>query len=805
MSTAPLPRSVHEPQQPEQPEQKVPPAAQDPIPAPGTAPPPDGPEPRPRRHRALMPRRVGGPRRWWDWVLAADPGLADLQSAWRTLISLVAGLAVGYGMAHALNLPAMLGMMIGAMIGQLSANLVAENTLTKLAAGILPMPLPMLAGLTASTWTQPHRTLAVWIVSAALVVVFACLKFGPVALRYGLLLFVSLLMGALMPLTRAQCGRLLVVALVVAVACLAGRIVLCYPTPYEDLLRTQRAFVVEARRVAGSAAEVVAAVGASSDQAAALRRMDRALRRLNTRTLTIDAQLAQPEVAADPHTAELLHQHLFDCELALQGIGGAARRIAGTTMAPALREAVGAGLATARDIPLNRTGALRPAADRIRTEADAAFPSADGSPSYEQLLARRIATLLDELADSLTAWLSLGRASSHDRTKASFRPTVILEAGALPGSGPSARRVLAGYNGPGWRRAVPFVRAPLQAAAAVAITVPLADAVNPARFYWGLVGIMITLLGNNTLSERLRKLVHRIAGTVVGAVIGVALVHLIGPGHIYWTLTVIVVAITLGTWGMKRQYGYWAVGLVTALVQMYALSTPTGQLDHLLTERVEDNGLGILVATLCASAIFPAPTRRVARESARVYLTAVTDLVHQVGERWADPETPIRLRGAALGVSNAMHQLQAVHRPVLRLPVGRRGRAADNLLGLASTATGHAKALATAADIDIDLSPPLRTRVRAVVDTMAGSLAALDRTVAGNGDGAVWVRVDPLLRELRSELHLATGPRADALLRSLRELAALDETMAGLAATYGMEVTEAPRADWDTARPQAAG
>jgi hypothetical protein len=69
----------------------------------------------------------------------------------------------------------------------------------------------------------------------------------------------------------------------------------------------------------------------------------------------------------------------------------------------------------------------------------------------------------------------------------------------------------------------------------------------------------------------------------------------------------------------------------------------------------------------------------------------------------------------------------------------------------------------------------------------------------------VWVRVDPLLRELRSELHLATGPRADALLRSLRELAALDETMAGLAGTYGMEVAEAPRADWDTARAQAAG
>lgn len=748
---------------------------------------------RPPGHRALMPHRVGGPRRRWDWVLASDPGLADLQSAWRTLICLVVGLAVGYGMSHALSFPSMLGMMIGALIGQLGATLVADNSIAKLTGGTLLMPVPLVAGLTASTWTQPHRTLGMWIVSAALVVVFACLKFGPVALRNGMLVFVSLLMGALMPLTRAQCGRLFVIAMVVAVACVAARLALAYPMPYEDLLRTQRAFVIEARRVAGAAAEVVAPADPSADRAAALRRMERSLRRLTTRTLTIDAQLAQPEVAADPHVAELLHQHLFDCELALQGLGDAARRIAGTPMPQALRDAVRAGLETARDIPLRRTGTLRPAAERIRAEAAAAFPSAGGSPAQEQPLAERVADLLDELADSLTAWLSLGRASSHDRTRAPFQPSVVLEAGVLPSSGPSARRVLAGYDGPGWRRAVPYVRAPLQAAAAVAITVPLADALNPARFYWGLVGVMITLLGNNTLSERVRKLFHRIIGTVVGAVVGVALVHLIGPGHVYWTLTVIVVACTAGTWGMKRQYAYWAVGLVTALVQMYALTTPTGQLDHLLTQRVEDNGLGIVVATLCASVIFPAPTRRVARESVRAHLSAVADLVKRVGERWQDPEAPVRLRGAGLAVSSALHQAQAVHHPLLRLPIGGRGRAIGNRLGLLSTATGHAKALAAAADIDIDLPPRIREQVGAVVDTMAGSLASLGGIVVGAGDGGAWVRVDPLLRDLRAELHLATGPRADAMRRSFRELASLDEALAGLAAVYGAAVAAAPR------------
>ncbi|MET8213193.1 FUSC family protein [Streptomyces sp. NPDC005373] len=128
---------------------------------------------------------------------------------------------------------------------------------------------------------------------------------------------------------------------------------------------------------------------------------------------------------------------------------------------------------------------------------------------------------------------------------------------------------------------------------------------------------MITLFGTNTTHERLRKFGHRMAGTAVGAVLGLVILHLIGRDHVYATLVVIVAGLTLGAWGMQRAYACWVVGLVVALVQLYALSTPDNGMNHLLGERIIDNGLGILVATACAALIFPLSRRTVVKEAER--------------------------------------------------------------------------------------------------------------------------------------------------------------------------------------------
>ncbi|MFE4772872.1 FUSC family protein [Streptomyces sp. NPDC056713] len=751
----------------------------------------------------LAPHRVAGPRRWWDWVLAADPGLGQLQAGWRSLVAMVTSLAVGYGMAQALSIPDMIGMMVAGMMGLMSAFAVAENSWDRLARAILWMPFPYTAVLWLCATLNGERVPQMVLMIAALALTFFLARFGPMALLTGMMLFNGLMVGMLAGIPAALVGKAFAVALVSAAAVLVTRLLLCYPMPREDLLRTQRAFVVEARRVADAAVD---ALDPDTDRKRAVRRTNRALRRLNITTVTIDGRLAQPEVAADPAAAELLHRHLFDAELALRGIGQAAAALTRLPVPEPLREALAVGLVLARDTPLGQAEGLRPAAAHIQERAETILRDAAAPADYVEaaVLARRVGHLLDSLAASLGSWLTLGHTTATGPGDVPFQPTVVLENNRPPGSAGPARRVLAAGSESGWRRVIPFVRVPVHAAVAAAIVCPIADAIDPGRFYWGLVGVMITLFGTNTTHERLRKFGHRMVGTAVGAVLGLVILHLIGRDHVYATLAVIIAGLTLGAWGMQRAYACWVVGLVVALVQLYALSTPDNGMNHLLGERIIDNGLGILVATACAALIFPLSRRTVVKEAERGYVDALAQVVMQVEQRWSSPDEPVRLRGAARAVDAALSQVQSVVRPLVRMPVGVRGPAADHRVALLATATGHARALAVAADIDVDLSPRLAERTRLVTATLTASLRELDQFFAsGEAEGTgAWRRVSPLIRELEAELAPAPqGPRARSLGTALRELDALDETLAAYAEQAGLPVAAEGRTAQTPASP----
>ncbi|MET8213192.1 hypothetical protein ABZT51_46335 [Streptomyces sp. NPDC005373] len=315
----------------------------------------------------LAPHRVAGPRRWWDWVLAADPGLGQLQAGWRSLVAMVTSLAVGYGMAQALSIPVMIAMMVAGMMGLMSAFAVAENGWDRLARAILWMPFPYTAVLWLCATLNGERVPQMVLMIAALALTFFFARFGPMALLTGMMLFNGLMVGMLAGIPAALVGKAFAVALVSAAAVLVTRLLLCYPMPREDFLRTQRAFVVEARRVADAAVD---ALDPDADRKRAVRRTNRALRRLNITTVTIDGRLAQPEVAADPAAAELLHRHLFDAELALRGIGQAAADLTRLPVPEPLREALAVGLVLARDTPLGQAEGLRPAAAHIQERAE---------------------------------------------------------------------------------------------------------------------------------------------------------------------------------------------------------------------------------------------------------------------------------------------------------------------------------------------------------------------------------------------------------------------------------------------------
>ncbi|MFD7379860.1 FUSC family protein [Streptomyces mirabilis] len=736
-----------------------------------------------------VPHRVSGPIRWWDWVLAADPGLLQLQAGWRALVSMSVALTAGYELSDPLGVPVFLSMLLGGLMGFLSCFLVAEKTPLRLARAILWMPLPFSAVLPLVLWLHPHRILSMCLIGLLAAMIFVLARFGPIWLTAGTMMFAASMFGMVAPIPLALWWRILILGIATTVAMLVAWLVLCYPMPREDLLRTQRAFLVEARRVTETAS---VALTPNANRARAVRRMRRTLRRLNITTLTIDGHLDQPAMVADPHTAELLHQYLFDAELALQGIGQAVQQLASRHVPTRLREALVVSLVIAQDTHLGRADALRPAADLIRQQAGAGQEGMSAEEAEVRALARRVGDLLDAFADALACWLNLGENSPTERARVPFRKTVVLVQNRPAGTALVAQRAGMVHGASGWRGAVPSLRTPLQTAIAIAIVCPITDAIDPGHFYWGISGVMLSLFGVSTTPDRLRKLAHRLLGTAVGAVLGIGALHLIGPGHIYQTTAFIVVAMSLCVWGMQRQYAYFVVGLVAALTQLYGLSMPYSDMNWLLTKRLIDNGVGIVIATVCAAVIFPVSNSKIDREAKRGYLSALEQLIAQVAERWRDPEAPTRLRGAARGVDAALFQLRDALKPLVRMPLGVRGRRNENLLALFGTATQHAHALATAADID--LAAPLRARAEQITEVFTDSLHALQEQITTGRRSGRWTRVSPMIRESESLLlNAPTGRETERLGVALRELSALDEVLANLADTVGLSVIIAPK------------
>jgi hypothetical protein len=707
-------------------------------------------------------------------VLAFDPGLANLQAAWRNLVSLVVAFATGYGMAHAVDVTPRLGLTVGGILAMVSSLMIHEGNVKRLARLLLFLPFPASGALALGVWLQPHRVVDMWLVAATIAVWFYVVRYGPFGLFAGVMSFSFLLFGTISPMPMQDAGRLALIAAAVAVALLTARLVLCYPMPREDLLRAQRAFVIQARQVAAAAADNVSR---GTSPAAATKRMDRALHRLNVTTVTVDARLASQE---NGEAAELLHQYLFDAEVALHAIARAVQQLDGRRIPPALRQALVSGLSTVRDAHLEQAHELHPAAALIRQQAAGTAEGTGQDDPVTYALARRIADLLESLSDSITFWLDLGCHVPIEGTRGMFQPAVMLEPGGRPtGVGPTARKLAAVEHGKGWRGSIsPYLRAPLQATIAVAITVPLADAVSPQHYYWGLIGVIIAMLGPATDTERVRKSVQRVAGTALGAVIGVVLLHLIGHGHPYAILTVLALGVSLGVVGVQHYYTFFAICLTAAIVQLYGTYTPNSKIDWLMAQRVFENGVGLAVGILCAAVLFPLSNRKIVREATQDYLVALERLIAQIAERWSAPENQVRLRGAARGVDAALYQVRSALRPAIRMPGIMRSTDADDLLAVLATVGGHARALATAADVDVDAH--LRDRAGHVLAALGRSLQELRQHVTEGGKTGTWVPVGPVIREVQSTVRGDARLGDNSLLVVMDELIALDESLANL-------------------------
>lgn len=703
-----------------------------------------------------------------------DIGLVKMMAGGRVLFCVPAGMAAGYFIAGMFGLPSVVGLMMGALPPFLTCFAVVDEKASRVATRSAALLVPSLLALFGSIALREFRVLELVLIVLMLFVQFYASRFGVWAGDFGAGLFAAYLCGLLLPLPLTSFPALALVFVVSMAATIVVRSAIFHPNAYRSLTRARRAFLGRQTRVLEAAVELLET--GSTRSAAAL---DRRRSQSHEAAMITDGLLAKPGSGTTGERAEQLHALLFDTE---QTIDGLARVAADLASADAPAEVRG-GIASAIRLVLADTGRLgHRAASELLTWADSE-PAAGLDPRWSHAV-NRTALLLSDLASSTDDWIAVRKTLPTSGEGVPFQSPVVLAGGRPLGSAPilDAEITGGGMSGP-WRRlrVSPPLRTAIHAAVAVAIAEPLALLLDGQKFYWGVIGVMVVLAGTNSTHDRLRKVASRGIGTVIGGVIGIALVGVLGTSHPWWTLIVVVAGLSLGMYGFSRSYVFWVIGLVVTLCQVYEYS---GQFsDTLIVYRLAENMLGALIAVGVSAVILPVATgvmikRAVIRQLVTVRAFLEASSAGQVGTSQA-------LRQASRAVDQATYQLEAVLKPMVRFPTGGGSRRDDQILTVLSGVAAALRSIAYRGERLRPMRHETSEQLDEIVATMTSSVTALSEAVAGRSN-EIWRSSSALLSDLDGTL---TDSDDDILLSyRIHALVRVDEALGSLAGLFGVTV-----------------
>jgi uncharacterized membrane protein YgaE (UPF0421/DUF939 family) len=711
---------------------------------------------------------------------------------------------------HALTVIALMLGAIIALIGGFGVGMF--GTARAQLALILFLPLPMLA-LLAVGLTVHVRVISLALLAVTLAVGTYCRRFGPPGFMGGMLGFMGAFLGFFIQdyVSLSDFGWLAAEVLIGVAGIIVVHFALFRPRMETAVRRMQRSYSARARSLASEVAELFEATirsGKSEENQREEQRLQRQLLRLNEAALLIDAQLS-PAAVPPGWSAATLHQRLFDAEVALSNAARFALTLARRPLpapAPAL---IVAALAGIRDADL--TAVFDSAAHTRELAEDRCR---EVGPD-DCILLQRFATSVTDLGIALRA-LRLDPASLPpddalpDNTEnEEFQPQVATFGGWLPGSAfiAGAASQERGGNGLIERiRLAPYARIAIQMGIAVGAAIVVGDAISGRRFYWAVIAAFITFMGANTAGEQMRKSVFRVAGTVVGVIVGSVLAHLVGD-VVWLQIVVIMVSLFLGLYLFRVNYAFMTIGITVMVSQLYV---ELGEFSNsLLLLRLGETAVGAGVAILTVLLVLPLHVGRVARVAARQQLEALADLADRSLDRLADPASAagsdLELRAAARRVDVAYQALVATIRP-MRTPLF--GSLAERVAGFLATAVAarhYTRSLlldasTRYADLDARAINDLAAARRQLADSVGAVTAALAPAPAasgghadrGDGDGAPparqYVRSASLFERVADELPdqpLTSRPRL-----ALRDLQLLDGALAEAARWAGVPVTD---------------
>jgi len=756
------------------------------------------------------PERILG--RWIDRFTGSDPGLNRFRTALVSVLTvgvILGAEALFVHFTHALQIPAngavlpaaaaakvavanheylVIAMLLGAIVGMMSGFGVMDTTARGQLISVLFLPVPLIAALSLGIALGDHRILAM--ISFAVVLALGTYgrRFGPRGFILAMLLFMGDFFGFFLhtAVTLDDLGWLAAEIGVGTAVAVTIRFAFFYPRQSRALQRTQRSYAARARKAAALALKVLDHPRHATHTARASRRLDRQLVRLNEAALMIDAQLGDPSAVADGSSAQLLHQRLFDAELALANIARFAEAMARFALPAAQHFEARTAL---RELIRGDNEAARAHATRLIGLLREAGPTPSDEDRGVVVVPHRFAGSVIALADAMTEWMALGATKEGERA---FQPSVQLFGGWLPGS---AQVSSTASLEPGTRlseriRLPLYLRTAIQMGVAVGAATALGDVLSPMRFYWAVLAAIITFMNANTTGEQVRKAFFRVAGTVVGIGVGSLLVTAVGH-HTYWSIAVILAALFFGFYLMRINYTFMVIGITVMVSQLYLQLDEFS--DSLLLLRLEETALGAAVTIVVVMLVFPLRTRRVLRLAVRDLVQAVGRLAGHASDHLLgmDHGTGATLRSDARAVDAAYHAVTATAQPLRRNLSGGIDEDTGRALRLASAARHYSRNLVTDAEAAGLLDAGTRLDIELASATLGRSLTAIAVALTGPRDG-VYTRSSALFDQAERRVEEHSGIAHPAQL-AIRDLKLIDGTMARLAGGLGLTIT-----DYDT-------
>jgi Fusaric acid resistance protein-like len=762
-----------------------------------------------RQSRPTLAASAGAPEpirnRWVDLLVSSDPGLNRLRGAAQSVLTIAvalgaewtfvrltgalqietgaaASIATASKVAAANHDLLAIAMLLGAIVGLIASAGVQDPTAKGQVITLLILPIPIISALALGIAIGDDRMAALVVIALVLAAGTYLRRFGPRGFLAGQLLFIGYFVGFSLH-SAVMIGDLGWLAAEIGVGLgvvTVVRFALFYPHPAKALERSRRSFDARARHVTSLALELFDTVPLDQRR---VRRMHRQLIRLNEAALMIDAQLGDPGAVPDGSSGELLHQRLFDIELALTNI---ARFVA--TMQhldlPAERcsEVRLALLDLARG---DNKGAKAHAETLIGLLRAAGRPSA-GEDRTAAVVAHRFAGSVIDLCDAMTEWRTLG---TIDIEKSTFQSSVVLLGGWLPGSAQvSSTASLEGGTrwgeGSGLAR---YTRNAIQIGVAAGVAIVLGDVISPQRFYWAVIAAFITFMGAHNAGEQIRKALFRVGGTVVGIGVGSLLVSAVGH-HTQWSIAIVLVSLFLGLYLFRISYAFLAVAITVTVSQLYQ---QLGEFTNsLLVVRLEETALGAAVAIVVVMLVLPLHTRQVLRVAVREHVEAVGRLADHATARLVSPEdeSESTLRSDARAVDAAYQAVVATAQPVGRTVWGSVDEDIVRALRLTSASRNYSRNLVADTEGLQSSGASTHLDMARASATLHRSIEVVARALTGPRD-STYTRSSSLFDQAERGLD-ACSHRSASIEFALRDFKLLDGTMVRMAELLGLGIAD---------------